>query len=296
MFKPQGGYCLPTCQGVGKKRGSGVSKRGSYKAYMRSLWSEHAPRVCEQAQSGRHFREESLEYDLRKLGDAWRVIRAVESGVPLTAFTDGALREVVQDTSHALGRTERLLDRSGLLTLLDRQYDDMAAELRAKDLPVEELDILRAYGFDLTEDDLTRIVYTGRNRAARSRRDIRPSSAFALSREACQDAIQALNENEERSAEFVRQMSDYDKHRGGSDKPIPRDRQPPKRPERQKPRIFKGLGQIVQGGAMTLADIGLAAGVFHFPVSPETQTWGALASVTAGVGSIMGGVGDIRGE
>jgi len=47
---------------------------------------------------------------------------------------------------------------------------------------------------------------------------------------------------------------------------------------------------------MTLADVGLAVGAFPFPVSPETQSWGALASITAGVGSVMNGIGDLRGE
>lgn len=43
-------------------------------------------------------------------------------------------------------------------------------------------------------------------------------------------------------------------------------------PQPRKPRVFKGLGQLVQGAAMTLADVGLPVGAFPFPVSPETQS------------------------
>lgn len=61
-------------------------------------------------------------------------------------------------------------------------------------------------------------------------------------------------------------------------------------------RWFKGLGQIGQGAALSIADVALAIGVIRFPVSPETQTWGALASVATGIGTILNGVGDLRNE
>jgi hypothetical protein len=61
-------------------------------------------------------------------------------------------------------------------------------------------------------------------------------------------------------------------------------------------RWFKSLGQIAQGAALTIADVALAVGALKFPVSPETQTWGAVASVSTGVGTILGGVGDLRNE
>lgn len=31
-------------------------------------------------------------------------------------------------------------------------------------------------------------------------------------------------------------------------------------------------------------------------LSAETQTWGAIASVTTGIGTILNGVGDLRNE
>jgi hypothetical protein len=61
-------------------------------------------------------------------------------------------------------------------------------------------------------------------------------------------------------------------------------------------RWFKGLGQIGQGAALSIANVALAVGVIRFPVSPETQTWGALASVATGIGTVLNGVGDLRSE
>ena len=61
-------------------------------------------------------------------------------------------------------------------------------------------------------------------------------------------------------------------------------------------RWFKGLGQIGQEAALSIANVALAVGVIRFPVSPETQTWGALASVATGIGTVLNGVGDLLNE
>jgi hypothetical protein len=61
-------------------------------------------------------------------------------------------------------------------------------------------------------------------------------------------------------------------------------------------RWFKGLGQISQGTALSIADIGLAISVLKLPVSPEAQTWGAIVSVITGIGTVLNGIGDLRNE
>jgi hypothetical protein len=66
-------------------------------------------------------------------------------------------------------------------------------------------------------------------------------------------------------------------------------------PEKQR-RWWKGLGQIVQGAAIAGADIGLAVGVLHIPAPKEGDTYGVVMSITAGVGTVMNGVGDLWGE
>jgi len=63
-----------------------------------------------------------------------------------------------------------------------------------------------------------------------------------------------------------------------------------------KRRWFKGLGKVAQGSALTLADVGLAAGVLVLPVDPATQTWGAIVSSVTGVGTALDGLGELRGE
>jgi hypothetical protein len=56
------------------------------------------------------------------------------------------------------------------------------------------------------------------------------------------------------------------------------------------------LGKIGRGAGISIGDVCLAAGILKFPVSLETQTWGAIVSATTGVAMIMDGIGELRGE
>ena len=70
----------------------------------------------------------------------------------------------------------------------------------------------------------------------------------------------------------------------------------PAETQKKSRRWFKGLGQIAQGSAFSIANVALAVGALKFPVSPETQTWGAVASVSTGVCTVLSGIGDLRNE
>lgn len=264
-----------------------VSNRREYEVYMAGLWEAHAPRV--RARSCRYYHrfENMFSYELCELAEVWRVVRALDSGINFKAFTDEFLRGVMVATESAVRRSSEVLHEVGLLSLLDHQYDLMAERLRISDLPAQELPVLDAHGFDIVKSDLLRVVYRVRHTAdPRCRREITPSRAFSQAQESLQEAQEI----------FAQNRADLQEHAVALAKVVSgRDRQP-KPPERKEPRVFKGLSQLVQGAAMTLADVGLAVGAFPFPVSPETQSWGALASVTVGVGSVMSGIGDLRGE
>ena len=63
-----------------------------------------------------------------------------------------------------------------------------------------------------------------------------------------------------------------------------------------KKKLFKGLGGICRGAILIGVDIGLLAGFWPVPLSPDTTTVGAVASITTGIGDIMIAVGELRGE
>jgi hypothetical protein len=251
-----------------------VSNRKKYAKYMASLWDQVVP-------PGALADSEQLRYQLAELSGLYRITLAVGSGIGPAAFTDDALRRYMSISHRAVRSTRDILDETGILGMLDNEYELMARHLEFADLPRQESAILRAYGFRITDDDLRVIVYRVRNLARRQRhpREIRPSQALSMSLEQIQGAAKQFEANS-KLAMVSRE--------GG-------DTTPKNKPVRKERRWFKGLGQVVQGTGMSLADIGLAAGFLGFPVSIETA-WGALASITAGVGIIMNGVGDLRSE
>lgn len=265
-----------------------MSQRRDYEAYMSALWGSHGPRVRAHRNWRHHRFENMFGYELTRLARVWRIARAVESGVPADAFTDAHLRAGMEDVSGVLGNTASLLREVDLLTLLDREYDLMAEGLRLTYLPAEELPVLGAHGIEMTRADLERSVYrVSRTARATQYREVTPSRALSAAQRALDEAAGTYESNEQEERKHLGMLARQD------GQPPSQRKQPP---ERKQPRIFKGLGQIVQGAAMTVADVGLAVGAFPFPVSPETQSWGALASVTAGVGTVMSGVGDLRAE
>lgn len=266
-----------------------MSSRREYRAYMASLWEAHAPRVRAYAYLYYHHPFDNIfGYELYNLAEAWRVSRALDTGIHFEAFTDKFLGRTMEHVELAVRRSYDVLQEVELLPLLDRQYDLMAEHLRVSDLPEQELPFLEMHGFDIMNSDLTRLVYQVRHTANPTRhREITPSHALSQAGKSLAEAQKVFSQNEANRQEHAAALASIQD---------PRDHRELPPPERKKPRVFKGLGQLVQGTAMTLADVGLALGAFPFPVSPETQSWGALASITAGVGSVMNGVGDLRGE
>lgn len=139
---------------------------------MSALWDVHGPRVRAHTCWRHHHFEDRFGYELTRLARVWRVVRAVDAGVPASAFTDGYLRVAMHDVSGVLSNTADLLREAELLLLLDREYDLMAEGLRLEHLPAEELVVLRTHGFEISKADLERAVY-------RARRTARPSQLLA---------------------------------------------------------------------------------------------------------------------
>lgn len=63
-----------------------------------------------------------------------------------------------------------------------------------------------------------------------------------------------------------------------------------------KRAVFKGIGSIVQGTLLTITNITLAAGLWGVALPPETTSVGAVVSATSGIGMVLTGIGELRGE
>lgn len=224
-----------------------------------------------------------LRYALDRLRRADEVIDFVHRTQrdPYTAMAD--IDETLGDAHGGLVGTRDVLRQNGFLDLLDDHLDTVMRAVDARDLPHDEAAVLEMLGFP-------RLAATVREQTDILAEEWRNGSAPGL-------IVVREFRQQSASRSLDAAIDQVERHRT--------ERRPPPQstsvdvtqeaPKKQR-RWWKGLGQIVQGAALAGADVGMAVGVFKFPVSPETQTYGAVMSVTAGVGTMMNGVGDLWGE
>lgn len=148
--------------------------------------------------------------------------------------------------------------------------------MQAEHLPAEDKEILREIGSINPDVEMRGLVYAAKARIRKGERQRREVSI----RQELKNC-EAQLEQSEKSFQMASQSKEEESNRKGLQK---------------SRRWFKGVGQIAQGSALSIADIALAIGVLHLPVSAETQTWGAIASVATGIGTVLNGVGDLRNE
>ncbi|MEU2284985.1 hypothetical protein ABZ614_24105 [Streptomyces sp. NPDC013178] len=198
---------------------------------------------------------------LNRLQDADKVIKLLLSryaGEETVEVDDELAEQAVRDTASGVHLQNRLAEHSGMMDILDEYFIDLSLRLRPDHLPQSEQDTLRALGFHEIADNLAAIMYEARLRAERPRitqRDL-----------AVRKELQQLEER-------LRQAVD----------------EPPR-----KRKWWSGLGDIVTGSALSVADIGMTIGVIATgtPIPP----WVAIPSCTGGVAQIMKGIGVLRGE
>ena len=189
-------------------------------------------------------------------------------------FTSDRLKRAVDEINDGVRWNNRLAEESGFLDAIDSHYNEIVDGLDVELFPESEIELLQEFGFKHPKSNLRGIIYLLKSRNKdkyRSRNEMSVSSALKYTVDKLSDAQNDFKE---------------------PDKEIITKEEKPKKSR----RWFKGLGQIGQGVALSIGDIALAAGMLKFPVSPETQTWGALVSATTGVGMILNGVGELRGE
>lgn len=239
-----------------------------YQRYVQNHHS-HAGELID-GPMGRHW-----NYEFERLKKAVRFLRHAEefedySNVNLPSFTPEALQKALEDIAQGTHFNNYILKESGFMDALNAHYPELVEGLELKYLPVQEVELLRAFGSENPEVELAGFIYSLKKRERKRDGYYNESSVE-----------QRLNRVEEQVREARNEA-----------------KQPPKGlPEGKKPRRwFKGLGNIGQGSALSICNVALAFGAIHFPVSAETQTWGAVASVTTGVGMIFTGIGEFTGE
>lgn len=253
-----------------------------YREFLTFLFERYVrPRI---SRVRRRFHLRMMEewvYHLDQAKQAARVLRYIESYCdddedPYRTFTLDRLARAVSDTRYSVDFSNRVAEDAGFVDAFEAHAAEILAGLQPHHLPDTDRDVLREMGSPNPEVEIRALVL--RARAWRDRFE-------QMSREV--PVRQQLRAAEERLAKAQKEFEATKKDQNAE------TTAPAAKKSR---RWFKGLGQLAHGAAFTIADIALALGALKFPVSPETQTWGAVASVSTGIGTILSGVGDLRNE
>lgn len=253
-----------------------------YKRLLEFLFDRYVrPRASALRGRFREALDYELSYELSRAIRASRMLRFMEvhfdsPGDVSRAFTLEALQQTFHDVHGSSAFAERIARDGGFLDAYEADLDGILAGIRAEQLPEIDKEVLREIGTtdaDIELDVLVRGAETVLRRVELNTSDRPVSQQLKQAYVRTERAAKEIDEAIERS-------------KAGKVKEIPK----------KSRRWYKGFGQIGQGAALTIANAGIAFGAIHFPVSPETQTWGALLSVVTGIGTILSGVGDLRNE
>ncbi|MCX5181025.1 hypothetical protein [Streptomyces virginiae] len=252
-----------------------------FDAFLRYLAEEYVERRLPLARrSLRHHFEDEVRLKLDDLHEAHQALNYIHDAMPrdediYKTFTLDALTEIINKAEYGIRFQNRLADETGLMEVMDEHFTNLASGLRADHLPPVEAEMLSALGFPRVAAHLPGQVCSVRIFSQR-----RPSYTNEV------PVSQQLRELADRldAARLEHYAAARSEQTG----------QPPV--EQRKRKWWTGLGKVVTGSAISIANMALGAGLIPFEVSPETRSWGALSSVTLGIGQVMEGVGAIRGE
>lgn len=215
------------------------------------------------------FHESAHEYE--RILRAMRALRFIESNFQdkdeLTKyFTSEYLKQILSSIENGLSLNERYIIDTGISEVIEKYFDEILEGIEIKDFPRADITALRESGSNSPKRELQFSI----TRIKKERRISYESKNKKFSYD--------VKYSKEKISERKERISDSDNK------------------EKPKKRIFKGLGNITRGSILTFVDVSLLMGAWTIPFSPETTSVGAVVSITTGIGDIMSGVGEFRGE
>ena len=253
-----------------------------YAEFMSYLFERYVrPRLPRVRRRLEHHMKDDVHYHLDHAIRSARVLRFIESycdddGDIYSTFRVERLTRAISETRQSLNFSTRITEEGGFLDAYEAHESEILYGLRPQHLPEEDKEILREMGSINPDVEVRGLVYLAKARVRKVERQHREVSVGQELKN-----CEAQLEQGEKTFQIALEMKEPESSKNVS---------------RKSRRWFKGVGQIAEGSALSIADVALVIGVLKLPVSAETQTWGALASVTTGIGTVLNGVGDLRNE
>lgn len=225
--------------------------------------------------------KEEVHYHLDRAERSARIFRFIESYCEdsddvYRTFTTEILARSTSDVRYSLSFNTRITEEGGFLDAYEEHENEILNGLKPEHLPGADKEIIREIGSVEPDVELRSLVYAAKERVQKARSQHREVSV----RQELRDFEKRLEQTEQ----SFRKVAELKEPELMKDRP------------KKSRRWFKGVGQVAQGSALSIADVALAIGILKLPVSAETATWGALASVATGVGTVLNGIGDLRNE
>ncbi|MFN3694276.1 MAG: hypothetical protein ACK4UV_04645 [Ignavibacterium sp.] len=213
------------------------------------------------------WHEYILEYD--EILGAMRFLRFIELNFSeddelTNYFTIDYLKRILNAVESAINLDERLIVDSGILETIEKYFEEIIEQTEIDDFPEQDINALRESGSVNPKRELRQILFRIKKERTRNK----------------------YNDNIKFTFELKHSKEKIEKRR----KQLDSENSKPKR------SIFKGLGNITRGTILTVVDFSLLIGAWSIPLSNETTSVGAVVSITTGIGDIMTGIGDFRGE
>lgn len=245
-----------------------------YKDYLNYLFDQNVtiPRTLIKGRSARFSKstdqaEEALEGLRRAMGIVnyiWEQLD--EDGDIYRIFREEVLRETVGNARKGVIVGHDLANETGLLQVVTEHFDEIIEGMRVEHFPKEELAILRDLGVKNPQVALHATVYLLKRR----RRLLHESGYYDLARE-------LVTVFEMLPGRFERSLSPQ-----------------PYRVEGQKRRNWKVLGGVIEGAGMVIGNVLMVINPLGVTISaPEAQSYGAITSVTGGIGKIVASFGEL---
>ncbi len=222
-----------------------------------------------------HFIEEWRHF-IPRLTRAMRVIRFIEDYFDEDEEIRDSLRpemlnRTLDSVEDGVKHNNRLTVDSEIVEVIQDYFAEIVDGMSVEHFPEEDFEVMRQSGSLDARREITAIVHLLKSRKEkliRNGKEVRFSKSMKRCVEIISERRELLKEEE-----------------GKSNKKVSIKR-----------RWFKGIGTICQGTLLSITDISVACGFWPIPLPVETKTVGAVVSATSGIGMIITGIGELRGE
>lgn len=253
----------------------------AYEEFIQHIYYEHIEKHLAPWKRRHWHHLDDLGYEISELTRSLRAIRFVQNYAQDDEHFGGVLtpethQNILDRIKYGLQSNNRIVVDTGVADVLQDYLKEIVEGMTVKLFPQADFDVLREAGSADARREIAAIVYLMKSRKENW---IRFKNDYRFSRR-----LKEAGEEIERVAATLPKESPNSQVQKND------------RPVTVKRAVFKGIGSIGQGALLTLTDVSLLAGMWGTGLSAETTTVGAVISITSGIGMILTGVGELRGE